>query len=408
MGFFKFIRENIRWLFGGFLLTFFSSFGQTYFIALSGGEIRAAYGLSNGDFGLLYMLATLGSALVLPQVGKLVDIFSVSRTVLIIIPFLALSTISMAFSQSVIALGVTIFCLRLFGQGMMTHTAMTAMGRWYAGHRGRAVSLTTMGLQAGEAVLPLLFVTITVWVGWRNSWLGAALLLIVFALPVIYFLMRLERQPRSTDKPEKNTHIYHWTSREVLRDPLFWMMAIGILVPGFTGTSIFFHQAYLLEIRGWPPSIFASSFVGLSAMTITFTLISGVLVDRYSAVRLLPFFLLPLSIACFCLASIEAQYGIFVFMGFLGVSYGVSSTMFGALWPEIYGTRHLGSVRSITVSMMVLATAIGPGLTGYLIDLGISYPRQIGVMGLYCLAASVIMLFVSRKVIERQSAVSTA
>ena len=73
MPIFKFITNNSRWLLGGFLLTFFSAFGQTYFISLSAGNIRAEYNLSHGDFGLLYMLATLASALTLPWLGKIVD-----------------------------------------------------------------------------------------------------------------------------------------------------------------------------------------------------------------------------------------------------------------------------------------------------------------------------------------------
>ena len=85
-------------------------------------------------------------------------------------------------------------------------------------------------------------------------------------------------------------------------------------------------------------------------------------------------------------------------MALLGMSYGISSTLFGALWPEVYGTKYLGSIRSITIACMVFGTALGPGLTGYLIDWKISFPLQILVMGIYCLAASAIMLFVSRQI----------
>jgi len=400
--YFTFLRENVRWLLGGFLLTFFSSFGQTFFISLSGGEIRAAYGLSNGEFGTLYMLATLCSALVLPQFGKLVDRFSVSQTALIVIPMLMLATVSMAYSNSLWLLAVTIFALRLFGQGMMTHISMTAMGRWYAGHRGRAVSIATMGHQVGEGVFPLLFVRVAALVGWRNPWLMAALVLLAVALPLIHSLMKLERQPKSTDAPDRRTGARQWTRSEVLRDPLFWLMSLGMFAPGFIGTTIFFHQDYLLEIRNWPAEAFAASFVIMAAMTILFALISGILVDRYSAIRLLAFFLLPLALACFGLAGIEAEYGIFVFMGTLGVSYGVSSTLFGALWPEMYGVKHLGAIRSIIISMMVLSTALGPGVTGFLIDLGVSYPTQIFVMGIYCVAASLVMMFVSRRALARE------
>jgi len=141
----SFLRNNARWLFGGFLLAFFSSFGQTFFISLSGGAIREEYGLSNGDWGLLYMVATLGSALTLPFLGRIVDHITVAKTILIITPALALAVFAMGLSQSIILLVVILYCLRLFGQGMMTHTSMTAMGRWYSANRGRAVSIAVIG-----------------------------------------------------------------------------------------------------------------------------------------------------------------------------------------------------------------------------------------------------------------------
>ncbi|MBL4726042.1 MAG: MFS transporter [Rhizobiaceae bacterium] len=400
--FFSFFRENLRWIMGGFLMTFCSSFGQTFFIALSGKEIRTEYGLSNGEFGGIYMFATLGSAMVLPQVGKLVDIISVSRTALIITPMLALACVSMAFSDSFYMLLLTLFGLRLFGQGMMTHTAMTAIGRWFAGHRGRAVSMVALGQQSGETVFPLIFVFISLAVGWRNTWLMGAFFLVVFALPVIFGLMRVERQPRSTDKPATASTSRDWQRGEVMRDGLFWAMSIGVFAPSFIGTSVFFHQAHLVEIRDWTQQFFASSFVIMSVVTVCSGLMAGQLIDKYSAVKILPFFLLPLGIACILLGFIEARYGLFLYMALLGVSYGTATTLFGALWPEIYGTKYLGSVRSIIVALMVLSSALGPGITGYLIDYGIPFPSQIVVMGVYCLAVSVVMLFVSRQVANRQ------
>ncbi|MEX3009472.1 MFS transporter [Hoeflea sp. TYP-13] len=408
MSFFAFLRENVRWLAGGFLLTCFSSFGQTFFISLSSGSIRAEYGLSHGEFGTLYMLATLASALTLSQVGKIVDVMSVSRVALIVIPLLALFSASMALVNSLPLLLLTIFGLRLFGQGMMTHNAITAMGRWYVAQRGRAVSVATLGQQAGEAVFPIVYVSIVASVGWRNTWLLSALLLMAVALPVIYTLMRVERQPRSSDGVEANSAPRDWTRPEVLRDPVFWLTLLGILAPGFIGTTIFFHQVYLVELRGWSLELFAGSFAFMAGMTIIFALIGGVLIDRFSAVSLLPTFLLPLAASCFLLAGIEAQWGVFAFMALLGVSYGLSSTLFGALWPEVYGTRHLGSIRAVVIALMVFATAMGPGVTGFLIDFGVSYPLQILLMGVYCVAICLVMAIVSGKVVRRNRAIAAA
>jgi MFS family permease len=103
-------------------------------------------------------------------------------------------------------------------------------------------------------------------------------------------------------------------------------------------------------------------------------------------VRVLPFFLLPLTAACFVISQVESRAAIFVFMGLVGISNGFAATLFGALWPELYGVRHLGAIRSVVLSVLVFGSALGPGLTGFLIDRGVSYPFQIATMGTYCFA----------------------
>ncbi len=401
MSAFTFLSNNWRWLIGGFLLTFFSSFGQTFFISLSAGDIRAEYDLSHGDFGLLYMLATLGSALTLPWMGKVLDHFTPAHVTLMIVPMLALGALGMAFSTHIVALIMTIYLLRLFGQAMMTQNALTATARWFTANRGKALSFVTLGHNVGEAVFPFMFVIVVTMIGWRNSWVAAAIILVLFALPVIFVLVSKDRERQASDPEPKVTAARNWTRGDVMRDSLFWLMILGILAPPFIGTTIFFHQIYLVELRGWSLPVFASAFTVMALSTIIFTLIAGVLVDRFSAVALLPSFLLPLAFACFILGSFSAQWSAFAFMALLGISYGFSSTLFGAIWPELYGIKHLGSIRAIVVAMMVFGTAAGPGLTGWLIDNNISYPKQIITMGLYCLCTCALMFFVSRALTKR-------
>lgn len=396
-----FLRENARWIAGGLLLTFFSSFGQTFFISLSAGSIRSELGLSHGGFGGLYMLATLASALTLPQLGKVVDRFPIAIVAAFSIPTLAAATVSMALATNVVWLGLTIYALRLFGQGMMTHMAMTAMGRWFAAQRGRAVSLATLGHQGGEALFPVLFVVAAAAIGWRGTWFAAAGLLVFVALPAIFALMRVERKPRQNEAGARRTASRDWTRGEVLRDPVFWMSLTGILAPGFIATTIFFHQVYLSELRGWGPEVFAGSFAVSASMTVVFALVAGHLIDRFAAIRIMPLFLVPLAASCFVLASVDAPWGAYAFMALMGISNGFSSTLAGALWPELYGTRHLGAIRSAIVALMVFSTAMGPGLTGWLIDTGVPYAGQIAAMGVYCLAACLLMIYVRSRALAR-------
>ncbi|MEM7301130.1 MAG: MFS transporter [Pseudomonadota bacterium] len=406
MGYLRFLRDNLRWIAGGFLLTLFSSFGQTFFISLWGGDLRAEFDLSHGDFGSIYMVSTLASAATLTILGRIVDRVSVAVVAVGVIVMLGITAIGMSMVNSVPMLIVLIFMLRLFGQGMMTHTAMTAMGRWYAKNRGKAVSITTLGHQAGEAALPISFVAMAAVVGWRTSWLIAGGLVLCIALPVIFGLMRRERTPKSQDDDEFEdvSEQRQWQRGEVLKDHLFWLVCIGIMAPAFIGTSIFFHQIYLIELKGWSVELFASSFAVMAITTASLALISGILIDRFSARALLPWFLSPLAMGCLVLAWFSSPLAIIAFMFLQGVSYGISSALFGALWPEIYGTRHLGAVRSVIVALMVLSSALGPGVTGLLIDQGIAFTSQLEVIVVYLIAASVILYFVERAISARHLA----
>ncbi|MEP4063215.1 MAG: MFS transporter, partial [Nitratireductor sp.] len=119
-------------------------------------------------------------------------------------------------------------------------------------------------------------------------------------------------------------------------------------------------------------------------------------IDRFSARQLLPFTLLPLTTACFVLALFHAPLSAFIFMTLVGLSNGFNGTLVGALWPEVYGTRHMGAIRAVAFSCMVFASAAGPGLTGWLIDLGIPFDLQVLGMGLYCLVFCVVLALTAR------------
>jgi MFS family permease len=405
----NFLKLNFRWIAGGFLLTYFSSFGQTFFISASIGEWRTAFDLSHGEIGRLYMFATLASAACLPFVGRLVDVMPERRIILIVIPVLAAATLLAAYAPSVAVLVVAIFLLRLFGQGMMTHIALTATGRWFEAQRGRAVSLVVLGHQGGEATLPLIFSMVAMAFGYRAGWVGGAAALLLIGLPFAWWAYRKPRQatPLESAQADQATPLRQWTRGEVLRDPAFWLLLIGVLAPPFVGTTIFYHQDYLTELRNWPPQFYALSLSVVAVTTVVFALLCGALIDRIRAVSLLPFFLLPLGASCFVLTIDGPAELLFLVMFLLGIAYGISSTLFGALWPEIYGVRHLGAIRSVTVSAMVFATAAGPGLTGTLIDRGIALPEQMLGVGVYCLLAAGAMTFVSMRLRQRAATYST-
>ncbi len=385
-----FLSSNARWLAGGVLLTFFSSVGQTFFIASFAGAIRADFDLSHGGFGLVYMIATLASAATLVVIGRVLDTVAIYKVAAVCIVLLAIAAYLMASAHSVTILLLSIYFLRLFGQGMMTHTAMVAMGKWFVAERGRAVSITTTGHQLGEGLLPIALVALLAVTDWRVAWQLASVILICVALPLSYFCLSTPRSPTRQDL-DISENGRQWLRAEVLRDAPFWAVCTGVLAPSFIGTSVFFHQVHLSEIKQWSLEVVAASFAVMAITSVVVGLATGQLIDKFSARKLLPFFLFPLTLGCALLSIATDAWTMVAFMFLLGSSYGVSGAVFGAIWPEVYGTRHLGAIRSVVSAAMVFASALGPGMTGWFIDRGVGFEAQLLVMSAYCLVTMMVL-----------------
>jgi MFS family permease len=379
------------------LLCVFSSFGQTFFIALFSVEIRGAFDLTHGEFGWVYMLATIASATTLVFIGKVVDYAPVAWVAAGVCGGLAIMCFSLSQVTTLWGLGVTLFGLRLFGQGLMTHTAMTAMGRWYDRERGRAVSITGLGHQIGEAVMPIVVVSLLAITAWQQVWKNAGLVMLGLALPLIVLLMKVERHPRgNANNPNSFGHQRQYTRMQAAKDPVFWVLCSTTLMPAFIGTSFFFHQQHIGSIKQWSPTLIASAFASMALVNIVCALAAGLLIDRFSARAILPLYLLPLGAACLVLSYFSAPAALWCYMMLLGVSSGFSSTLLSALWPENYGTQHLGAIRSLVMAGMVFSSALGPGITGWFIDQGIDYPSQTWVMALSCLLGSMALTVCSK------------
>ncbi len=403
MGYLRFLFENRRFLSFGILIAFFSAFGQTFFIAVFGPEIRAEFGLSHGGFGGYYAIGTLTSGFCLIWAGKLIDRFDLRWVTAGVCTALILACANMAVVPAAWALAPAIFALRLSGQGLMSHTAMTSMGRYFEAERGRAVSVAILGFPAGVAIFPGLAVWLISIFDWRTAWAAVAIALAVFLIPLALWLLKghgarhrfflTRTETVQTDTPTASIR-RQWTRAEVLRDPRFYLLCIAITAPSFISTGIFFHQAHLATAKGWSLAWMASAFVAYTVGAIGANLAFGPLIDRFGARRLLPYYLYPLALACLSIAISAHPMAAMALMFFMGLTSGGGQTLIGAAWPEFYGVMHLGAIRAMVMSMSVWASALSPLVVGWLIDRGMAM-ETVAIGFLVYLAVSITSILIA-------------
>jgi MFS family permease len=392
MPFFAFLRANAKFLFAGFLLALLSSFGQTFFISIFAGEIRQTFGLSHGDWGGLYGIATTASAAVMLWAGGLTDRFRVRALGAWVLSGLALACLAMAANPLAGGLVVVIFLLRFFGQGMVSHVSGIAMARWFTASRGRALAIAALGFSLGEAALPILFVALKQVLHWRALWAGSALVILI-CTPVLLWLLRQERTPQSMANEAQSLGMggRHWTRGQALRHGLFWCAVPMLLAPAAFNTAFFFHQVHLAEVKGWGHAALVTLFPVYSAATVAAMLVSGWAVDRFGTARLMPLYQLPLAAFYLAFAGVTDLTWAAAVVILMGLTSGAQSTVPVAFWAEFYGTRHIGAIKATAASVMVLGSAIGPALTGAFIDRGMAFPAQMGAIAAYIVAASLLV-----------------
>lgn len=400
MSLIAFLKSSPRFLVFGFFAAFFSSFGQTFFISLSSADIRAAFDLGHGDFGLLYSVATLSSAGLLIWAGRKIDDIDLRGYTAIVCIGLAIACLGMSGANKAWLLIPVIFGLRFFGQGLMSHISSVSMARYFNTNRGKALSLASLGYPVGEALFPTIVVALIATFGWRQMWAGLGVLLLLALVPFMLVLLKGHGERHNQLKAFENAEngrrtLPGWSRRQVLSDPRFYALLPSYLAMSFIGTGFFFHQVHLTEVKGWELSVFVGFFAIYAAVQIVSSLVSGFLVDRFNARRLMQVYLLPALIGlCFIINS-DAVWAGAAFMSFMGMTSGAVGVVHGAIWAEIYGLAHLGAIKALGTSLMVLSTALSPPMMGLAIDRGVTMETVAVYCVGYIVIAAALVNFVS-------------
>ena len=379
----------------GFIFTFFSSFGQSFFLGLFNPSIQKELLISHGQFGSVYAIATLLSSFLLIWVGKKIDDMSILKFSILVVLLLSMSCFIFSKITSITYLFFAIFLMRFSGQGLMSHTATTTISRFFTKSRGKALSTSWFGLSSAEFILPVLMIYLISIMQWKHIWIYISILIIAILPFVSFFLIReikLDSRESTTKNLRKNNYIKQWKRSEVLKDYRFYIISANMLAMPWIATGVFVFQSFILSSKNWGPYIIAQSFMVYSILSVLTLFLSGFLIDKFTSRKIIVFMNIPLLLAAVVLYKFNSPISSFIFLGLIGISNGFANVLGSSTWAEIYGVRYIGSIKALTTAMMVFATAFGTALFGTLIDFGLSI-EDISLISITYISIAIFSLF---------------
>ena len=388
------ISINKKIIIFGFIFTFFSSFGQSFFLGLFNSPIRNELGITHGQFGNIYAMATIISSVLLIWVGKKIDEYQIFYYSFFVIILLFLSSLFFSFINSIFLLAIGIFLMRFSGQGLMSHTSTTTISRFFEKSRGKALSTIWFGLSSAEFILPVFVTYFFVIYSWRTVWQGIAIIIILFLPIVIYNTIRsVKLESREKDQnPKINLKIKSWRRIEVIKDFRFYIVSLNMLAMPWVATGVFVYQSFITESKMWSIYTIPKAFMVYSITSIITLFFSGFLVDKFTSRKLIPLMNIPLLFAMLVLFYYEQEVSAFIFLGFIGVSNGLANVLGSSTWAEIYGVKYIGSIKALTTALMVFSTAFGTAVFGVLIDIGYDIENIALIAGVYIIISLALLV----------------
>ena len=385
---------NKKVLIYGFIFTFFSSFGQSFFLGLFNAPIRNELDISHGQFGSIYAAATICSSLLLIWVGKKIDEYKLFNYSYFVISLLFISSIFFSLISSVYLLIIGIFLMRFSGQGLMSHTSSTAISRYFEKSRGKALSTIWLGLSAAEFILPVLVIYFLTIYSWQVVWQGIAVLIII-SLPLLInsTIKNINFETREDNLIIRSKlRIKNWKRIEVIKDYRFYIISLNMLAMPWIFTGIAVYQSFISESKLWSYYTIPKAFMIYSVTTILTLFLSGFLVDKFTSRKLVPLMNIPLLLSMIVLFLMDHYYSAYIFFGLIGISNGLANVLGSSTWAEIYGVKYIGAIKSLTTAFMVFSTAFGTALFGLLIDNGVTIENIALIAAIYIVLSLTLFL----------------
>jgi hypothetical protein len=350
-----------------------TSFGQTAGVSVFVEPLVADLRLSRGEISTVYSVATLASAMLLPWVGRMIDLHGVRRSVLVIAAVFGAVVSGLSFAPSLLFLGLGFFGIRLLGQGSLSLAAKTIIALRFRAGLGRAVGVSGALSSIGMSAMPLVLAAAIGVVGWRATWLLGGLSIWLVVIPMTLWLLgrgdrTLADEARVANVANDSPDGPDWTRARVLRSPMFWLITLTISAVAMIGTGLSFHQISILGEAGLSPALAAANFLPQTATAVlTLGLVAPVAM-RSSPRAVLVACMAAQAAGLALLPVLREGWALLAYPLVIGATFGLMQALDGTLYPRFFGRRAIASIRGLSYLVVAGASAFGPIILGVAFD----------------------------------------
>ncbi|ARI78847.1 MFS transporter [Halobacillus mangrovi] len=388
------------------LSVFFSGPGQTYSVSIFIDYYIQDFDYSRSLVSGIYSGATLCAGFALFMMGRLVDRFGQRVMMVAIGALLSLALFWNAFLLGPIMMFLGFFMIRLFGQGSMTLIPNTLVPQWFIRKRGRALSVMAIGGFASSALLPPLNTWMIESFGWRMTWGIWGVAVLVLFVPLAFLFVRNQPKdvgeiPDGTPRPIKGQKSLNpnvdvneksWTLKEAMSTRAFWFVLFCVIVPALVNTAVTFHIVSIMDLRGLDTGIAAMVLTLMAIIGFPVTFVSGYLVDRFQVHYILAITFFGHILTLLILLVTDTWVLAVVFGVIWGCVNGFERIVLNIVWPNYFGREHLGSIKGLAQTVMVIGSALGPLPFGIFYDWLGGYQEIILLTLLFPITAGILAL----------------
>ena len=376
--------------------------GRTQGLGLVTEPLMADLGISRVDYAQLNLWATLIGSLGAIGVGRFIDRLGTRVVLTVVAAALGAVVIAMSGVQSFWALAVAVTLTRGLGQSALSVISLAMVGQWFVRRIDIAMAVYSIVMSIGFMIAFPVVGSLVQSIGWRAAWMWIGVALIVALAPLSWVFVRKDpeaiglspdgeravRSGASVDPPAVGA-----TWQEAVSTPAFWTFSVGAALYGLVASGIGLFNESILAERGFGPNVYYQTLVVTALTALAGNFGGGWLAMRMSLSTLLAVSLFVLSLGLAALPHVSTIVHVMLWATAMGLGGGLVMVLFFSVWPRVYGRKHLGRIQGAAQAMTVVASAVGPLMLAWCIELTGSYAGMFnilaGVIGVTAFAALV-------------------